>query len=410
MDDVSLKLEKFFTSYTLDMKLLMEKTTENCILNESYLRYGDEIFRKEDILPPSITPSMIYHKKSISTVIQTPLTTTTTPNDSIPTPNTATSGQQQDLSRVRSQQSSSFRSQLRRAQQQHMEAESAAYDETLQLRRLKDEKHHIEEKIRKTMDNMNQRSKVALKNRFLFDIIDDDDGAGSYDYEETPPVSLSFGKAGHLITKSCVSSLRNEPIGGSEREKSQSDGLIRLVDRRRRKNKFFMRKYLLNTIKFKISPGKVRDVRLKRFRSDNDVWMNNEINRSILNTMASNITQMNEEEDDLFVIRAKPRRLRFDKNQEEEEEEEEIKETRSAVVYFTPSSADPSLATSTCLDINNDKQDEDKQQQRPKLQPMTTGYFSLELDPAKLIDDDDKTSGKSDEKKTSSDEQQTPIN
>lgn len=185
MDDVSIKLEKFFASYTLDMKLLMEKTTENCILNETYLKYGDDVFRKEDILPTEITPSMIYHKKSVKL----------TPSADL----VATGGSPFAASSRQGSLFRSPRSNNNKIGQDGVEVITAD-DDSLKLRALKEEKLLIEERIRYTLEQIKHK-KAAVKSRFLFDILDDDgdDDGGSYDYDD------SSNNAATLAVKSCVS-------------------------------------------------------------------------------------------------------------------------------------------------------------------------------------------------------------
>ena len=229
--------------------------------------------------------------------------------------------------------------------------------------------------------------------------------------------------------------MRNESLSSAQqqveaaaREKSRSDGLIRLVDRRRRKNKYFMRKYFINALKYKISVSQLPDTstaRLKKFKSDNDVWFDEELSRHyitrtlMLNNMCS--------DDDVIVIKSSrdryaqlksaaaatasaatsntsnrnkedhPKKFVFEYDEMSKlltscnDDEKQGVETLNTCL--TPCSVDPSL-TSTCLiDLPDNvsqsqslstrgetQSQQQKKEQPPPLRPMTTGYFSLHFD------------------------------
>lgn len=181
---MSLKLDKFLSSYTLDMKLLMEKTTENCILNDNYLKYGDEVFKKDDILPAVITPSMIYHKKSLIC-------------------DDAKCGiHPHMLSKAFNKKSSSA---TQREPNQDEES----------LRQLVEEKQQLEEKLRKLVEKIGEQSKTAgFNNQFLPDIANNE------------PEFYKYDENRKMAANSCVTSLRNVTI--NQDMKSRSDGLIKL--------------------------------------------------------------------------------------------------------------------------------------------------------------------------------------
>lgn len=358
MDDVSLKLDKFFTSYTLDMKLLMEKTTENCILNENLLKYSDTPIKKEDIIPAVITPSMIYHKKSVICDGYSTFEPKHKAHNKVAAPSSKL-----------------------------IETEN----ENLKLIKLKEEKAQLDEKIRQTMENLSQQK---AKCQFLLGN-SDIDYMGSYEYEDNN-------------SKNCLKTAApTQTIQVRRREKSRSDGIIRFVDRRKRINKFFMKKYFLNAIKYKINMTCLKDFRLKKFKSDNDVWFSDEFVKHPLIAMdrqdfsTTNNYYGNSTIKDLLSINKLTLESKLDADFEEilllnQEKMLGLEENRDSKVnaspYYESASIDPSLASTCLIDILDEKDDELRetkissinkttdtsfqQKKPPKLKPQTTGYFS----------------------------------
>lgn len=230
MDDISIKLDKFLTSYSLDMKLLMEKTTENNIINEKYLKYGDEVFKNgKDILPTVITPSMIYHKKS---VCELPSETKTL--------NSSLRGDKQTKCENSFQQ---------RKGSSHDESNFPKFQndfrimETIQERKPK---HSC--CIDYQSDNLNYEN----------------DYFGFYEYED-------FNKSREMLLFDSNKKCRNL---------SKSDNLIRFVDRRKRINKYLMKKYFINSIRDKINQTNLKEFKLKKFKSDNEIDFHHNLDTS----------------------------------------------------------------------------------------------------------------------------------